>query len=183
MRTLFTTLTAVAILCGMAQTVRAEDADQGKSPGDAKKADIKAERIAFAKLQIKFHRTMADLIEAQIAPEPDKAKIEVLGKELQQVRKELHEKRPPRRGGPGMRPGPGRPWGEPGMGPGRGDDRPGPGMGPGPRGDRGRGRDMGPGREDGPRRGFGPGRGGPEGRPEVPPGPPPWEPGPDQGED
>ena len=191
MRSAFTMLTAVAILCGMALMVKAQDADRGKSPGDAKRAEFKAERIAFAKLRIKFHRTIADLIEARIAPEPDKARIEELQKELQQVRKELHEKRPPRRGGSGMRPGPDCPWGEQGMGPGQGrgggrgmgpgqgDDRPGQGMGPGQGRGGGRGRGMGPGRGDGPRRGYGPGRGGPEGRPE---GPPPWGPGPDEDE-
>ena len=193
MRSAFTMLTAVAILCGMALMVRAQDADRGKSPGDAKKIDAKVQWIACAKLRIQFHRTLADLIEARIAPEPDKARIEELQKELQQVRKELYEKRPPRRGGSGMRPGPDCPWGEQGMGPGQGrgggrgrgmgpgqgDDRPGQGMGPGSRGDRGRGRGMGPGRGDGPRRGYGPGRGGPEGRPQ---GPPPWGPGPDEDE-
>ena len=152
MRTLLTTLTAVVILCGMALTVRAEDDDRAKSPGDEKRIDAKAQWIACAKLRIKMHRTLADLIEARIAPEPNKAKIEVLEKELQQVRKELHEQRPSRRGGPGC------PWGEPGMGPNRGYGRPGPGMGPGPKGDRGRGQNMGPGRGYGrPGQGMGPG--------------------------
>lgn len=180
MRYLLTLLTAAAIVGGSALMVGAQDAKEAKSPDDAKKVPSKAERIAFAKLQIKFHRTMADLIEAKIAPEPDEAKIEELKNELDKVRKEMFEKRP-RGGRPGMGPRPDCPWGEPGMGPGREGGRPGPGMGPGPRGEQGRqGRG---GRDFGPRRGFGPGWDGPDGRPGLPPGPPPDEPDLDEAEE
>ncbi len=162
MRYAFTMLIAAVVLCGTALTVRAQDGDKSKSPGEAQKAPTKADRIAFAKLQIKFHRTLADLIEAQIAEKPDEAKIEELKKALQEVRKEMFEKCPRPRGGRGMGPGPGGPWGQQGMGPGRQGGRPGPGgpgMGPGPNcpwGEPGMG--PGPGSEgDRPGPGMGPG--------------------------
>lgn len=175
MRCTLLALTLTAILGGSALAVRAEDPSPPKPADTAKKADakpdFKAERAAHAKLQVKFHRAIADLIEAQSAENPDKATIEKLTKAVEQVRKELQANRPKFQGkpgmgpgGPGMGPGMGRGMGPggPGMGPGgpggpdADDDGPGmgpggPGMGPPP----GMGRGMGPGRG----RGMGPGPG------------------------
>lgn len=122
MRALFTLLTAGAILCGAASTTMAQGYQRNKDnvPPKSKKADGKYDRIAFIKLQIKFHRTMADLLEARIAEEPDKEKIAELSREVRKLQQEM-QKMMPRRGGRGGR-GPG------GMGPG-------PGMGQRPDGD------------------------------------------------
>lgn len=175
MRTVLTLLTAAAIFGGMASAAWAEDDATAKPATDAKKVDAKAQAAEMAKLRVKMHRTLADLIEAQNVEEPDQAKIEKLTNDLEEVRKELWAQRPPFPGrqfaGPqGGQPGPFCPWGGPGMGPGQGRGRgPGgqPGMGPGmgPRAmGPGAGQGMGPGpgwgRGRGPGAGgFGPGRG------------------------
>ena len=99
MRTLLTLLTAGAILCGAASTTMAQgyQRNNDRTPSKSKKADAKFDRIAFIKLQIKFHRTMADLLEAQIADEPDKEKIAELSKEVRKLQQEMG-KMMPRRG-------------------------------------------------------------------------------------
>ncbi|MBN1393466.1 MAG: hypothetical protein JW959_00345 [Pirellulales bacterium] len=129
MRRFFTMLMAAAILCTAAAAVRAEDGPDEKAPPKSKE---KFDRVAFIKLQIKFHRTMADLLEEEIADEPNEEKIAELRKEVRELRKKMFEMRPPMRRRPGRPGGPGdRGPGGPGMGPGMGPGE-GPGMGPPP---------------------------------------------------
>ena len=129
----------------------AEDKKAGKSPDNEKvetKADLRAE----------IHGTMAALIEAQSAEEPDQAKIDRLTKKLQQLRGKLQAP-----AATGNQPaGWACPWGGPGRGFGRGAAWGGPGQGQGAVRGTGFGPGAGCGWSFGPGgggRGFGPGTG------------------------
>jgi hypothetical protein len=188
-----------AAVCGWAfSAMRADDAPAPK-PDDAKKeiksVDLKGQRIAMAKLQVRMHRTLADLIEARVADVPDEAAIGKLTVALDKIHEEIRALRPPMAGRLGPPPKPGCPWDGPGMGPrgmGRGQadgmpfglpprgrvpawgDRPPPAAGPGFGPGRGPGPGIGP-RPDGQRGGpvpdVHPGLDGPGGEP--PAGQPP----------
>ena len=77
MRTLYTLLATCAVLCASAVVV-AQAPYRGDNPEKPKERSEKFDRVAFIKLQIKYHRTMADLLEEQIATEPDEKKIRKL---------------------------------------------------------------------------------------------------------
>ncbi len=127
------TVTAVALLwCGLLGVGYAAEGNAGSPPGTKDNAATPAATLAELRAQI--HRTMAALIEAQSAKEPDAAKIEALTKELQRLRAECWAQ-----GAPGAGMGP---WAGRGMGCGRGA-----------------GWGMGGGRGWGGGRGFGPGAG------------------------
>lgn len=149
MRTVLTILTSVAILCGAAMAVQAQDnAGEGTPPKKPVRKQLsKEDRLALTKLQIKMHRTITDLLEAQIEEKPDTEKIAGLQKELKSVRTEMQKLMP-------MPPN--------GRGPGQGSRRrggPGPdGFGPGMMGPPGGGMGLGPGGM-----GMGPGGMGPGG--------------------
>lgn len=198
MRTVLTLLTAAAIFGGMASAAWAEDDATAKPATDAKKVDAKAQAAEMAKLRVKMHRTLADLIEAQNVEEPDQAKIEKLTNDLEEVRKELWAQRSsfpgrPFAGPQGGQPGPFCPRGGPGMGPGQGRGRGpggqkgfGPGQGPGPgagagMGPPGQGRGRSPGGQQGMGRGMGFRAMGPGGGRGMPWGAPQGV-GPDQGD-
>lgn len=95
-----------------------------------------AVQAADADPRVKFHRTLADLIEAQTAAQPDQAKIDKLTKELQELQPAVGS----RAVLPADRPAPswGCPRGGPGWGCGQGYGR-GYGRGFGPGGGMGRG--------------------------------------------
>lgn len=139
MRATWTMVTVAALWCGL---VGFGNAAEGNAAKPETQKGVAASAASQADLRVQIHRTMAALIEAQSAKEPDPAKIDALTKELQRLRAECWAQ-----GGPavGMGFGPGR-----GMGYGRG---PGWGMG--------YGRGWGGGRGNGPGagRGFGPGAG------------------------
>ena len=108
-------------------------------------------------LKAQMHRTMADLVEAQSAAEPDQAKIDQLAGQLQSIRRQLWAKAP----------APGRGYGQGWAGQGRGQGRGGPAYGGrgygcpwgGPGWGRGMGMGQGGGMGMGPGRGMGPGLG------------------------
>lgn len=102
-------------------------------PSDTKQVEAKADISDLAGVRAEMHRTMAGLIEAQSAKEPDPAKIDQLTKHLQQLRTRA-QGQSTAAANPSFSWG--CPWGGPGMGWGRGA-----GLGPGG----GRGRGMGPG--------------------------------------
>jgi hypothetical protein len=160
MRHVLTLVTMAAVWCSLVSLGLAEDKKASKSP-DNKTVETKADSSANADLRAKIHRTMAALIEAQSAEEPDQAKIDKLTKKLQQLRGKLQAQAPAAAGnqpagwacpwgGPGRGFGRGAAWGGPGQGQGAGR---GPGFGPGA----GRGWGGGPGGGAG--WGFGPGAG------------------------
>jgi len=164
MRRVLTFVTMAAFWCSLVSLGLAEDKKASKSPDD-KKVEIKADTSANADVRAKIHRTMAALIEAQSAEEPDQATIDKLTKKLQQLRGKLQAQAPAAAGnqpagwacpwgGPGMGFGRGAAWGGPGQGQGVGR---GAGFGPGA----GRALGAGPGMGRGPGggRGFGPGGG------------------------
>ena len=147
MRHVLTFVTMAAFWCSLVSLGLAEDKKASKSP-DNKKVETKADASANADLRAKIHRTMAALIEAQSAEEPDQAKIDKLTKKLQQLRGKLQAQAPAAAGNQPA--GWACPWGGPGMGFGRGAAWGGPGQGQGG----GRGAGFGPGAG----RGWGGGR-------------------------
>jgi hypothetical protein len=164
MRHVLTLVTMAAVWCSLVSLGLAEDKKASKSP-DNKKVETKADTSANADLRATIHRTMAALIEAQSAEEPDQAKIDKLTKKLQQLHGKLQTQATAAAGsqpagwtclwgGPGMGFGRSAAWGGPGQGQGAGR---GAGFGPGA----GRGPGAGPGMGRGPGggRGFGPGGG------------------------
>ncbi len=155
MRHVLTVVMMAVLSCGLVSLGMAEDKKANKSPED-KKVDTHASAPAQADLRAEIHRTMADLIEAQAAEKPDRAKTDRLAKELQQLRAKLWAQSAAGAGNPASS---GRcPWGGPGMGWGRGAGWGGPGRGPGA--SRGPGFGLGGGAEwGGGGRGFGPGAG------------------------
>jgi Spy/CpxP family protein refolding chaperone len=152
MRHVLTFVTMTALLCGLVSLGLAEDNTASKSP-DNKKVEAKADTTANADVRAKIHRTMAALIEAQSAEEPDQAKIDKLTKKLQQLRGKLQVQSSAVVANPSA--GWACPWGGPGMGFGRGAAWGGPGRGMGG----GRGAGFGPGAGRGPGAGPGMGRG------------------------
>jgi hypothetical protein len=131
---------------GWAQAPSAEKATD-------KAAATKVDTAPAAQTRAELHRTMAELIEAQAAAQPDQAKIKALTDKLQELRGKIggpaaNVPRGPMAGGRG-------PWGGPGMGAGMGR---GPGRGMGPGYGRGPGWGRGPGGGAG-RGGWGPGPG------------------------
>jgi hypothetical protein len=156
MRHVLTLVAMAALWCSLASLGLAEDKKAIESPDD-KKVEAQTNASATAALRAEIHRTLADLIEAQSAKQPDQAKIDKLTKDLQQLRGKLRSQAPAPVGnqsavwtcpwgGPGMGFGRGAAWGGPGRGFGGGRAA---GFGPG--GGRGPGGGMG--------RGFGPGGG------------------------
>lgn len=140
MRHVLTWVTMAAFGCSLASLGLAEDTKATQLPDD-KKVEAKANATANAETRAAIHRTMADLIEAQSAEKPDQAKIDSLGKKLQQLRESLQAQAPAvvgnvpagwvcPRGGPGMGFGRGAAWGGPGRGRGYGGGA-GRGFGPG----------------------------------------------------
>jgi hypothetical protein len=177
MRNALTFVTMAAFWCSLVSLGLAEDKKATKSL-DHNKVETRTDASATADVRAKIHRTMAALIEAQAAEEPDQAKIDKLTKKLDQLRGKLPAQVPAAAGtqpagwtcpwgGPGMGFGRGAAWGGPGMGFGRGAAWGGPGKGVGA----GRGAGFGPvagrgpaagpgmGRGPGGGRGFGPGAG------------------------
>ena len=151
MRNFFTMLAALAILGGGGLAVWAQDVAP-TIPNQTTQVDAKAAMAAHAKLRVKLHRTIADLIEARHAEQPDQAQVDKLAKEVEQLRSEIMAQRPAAMGRPGMGYGRGQGRGA-GYGPGQGYGRgPGQGYGRGPGYGRGQGR--------GPGMGPGQGRGG-----------------------
>jgi uncharacterized coiled-coil protein SlyX len=139
--------------CSLVSLGLAAEKKASKSP-DNKKVETKADASATADLRATIHRTMAALIEAQSAAEPNQAKIDTLTKRVQQLRGKLQAQAPA--AAENQPAGWACPWGGPGMGFGRGAAWGGPGQGQGA----GRGAGFGPaaGRGWG-GRGFGPGAG------------------------
>ncbi len=138
MRRVRTFVAMAAAWCSLASLAVAEDERVIKSPVD-KKVETKADAQAIAALRADIHRTLAELIEAQSAKQPDQAKIEKLTKNLQQLRGKLRAQAAAPagnertgwncpRGGFGMGFGRGAAWG--GRGRGFGGGR-GAGFGPG----------------------------------------------------
>ncbi len=145
MRNVLTLVTMAAFGCSLVSLGLAEDTKAIRSPDD-KKVEAKTNATANAKLRATIHRTMADFIEAQIAEKPDQAKIDALGKKLQQLREKLQAQAPVVVGN--VPAGWVCPWGGSGMGFGRGAAWGGPGRGPGAGrgpGGLGAGRSFGPG--------------------------------------
>ena len=161
MKRLLTLVTAAALSCSLVSLGMAEDKAAGKSP-DKRQVTAKADASANADVRAQIHRTLATLIEARAAENPDQAKIDKLTGELQQLRIKQRAQGTTAaatagnwtcpRGGPGMGYGRGAGWGGPGQGQGAGR---GAGMGAG----RGAGMGMGPGAGFGPGGGQGRGRG------------------------
>ena len=168
---------ALGLLWALGSSGLAEDAST--APKTAEPATTpKPDTPTPAQLQARLHRTMAALIEAQSAENPDPEKVKQLTDDLQSVRAEIRSQA---LATPAGRPGVGtRPWGSPGLGygpawggPSRGPWRGGPGMGygrgpgggggpawaRGPGYGRGAGWGRGPGYGRGAGWGAGPGRG------------------------
>ena len=156
----FMTLAAIAALGWVGvSTARAEKPKKAPSANQEKKVEAKAD-VQLDQLRAKMHRTMADLIEAQSAKEPDQAKIDKLTKKLASLRQQMRSAAPAAAATPGVAPAAGWrcPWGGPGMGGGRGPAWGGQGRGPGGgRGPAWGGQGRGPGGGRG--AGFGPGGG------------------------
>jgi hypothetical protein len=136
-------LLAAWVSIGWAQTPSAEKATDNP-------VATKVDTTPTAQTRAELHRTMAELIEAQAAAQPDQAKIKALTDKVQELRGKIGGPaaswpRGPMAGGRG-------PWGGPGMGVGMGRGA-GRGMGPG------YGRGPGWGRGPGGRGGWGPGPG------------------------
>ncbi len=166
MRTGLCLAMSLALLFGVASAVSAQQQEVKSAEAGA---TAEADAPTAAQLRAGLHRTMAALIEAQAAEDPNPEKIKQLSDELQAVRAKLQSQRPAAPSGAGV-----CPWGGPGLGfgpawGGRGRGRPrgvsgygyGWGAGQGRRtawgGGRGYGRGAGWG--GGPGRGFGPGWG------------------------
>ena len=188
----WTLLVSMAIVCAAASTAPAQGPKAAKPEGPpangptAKQAP-QATAAEVAELRAKIHRTMAALIEAQSAQQPDQEKITQLTGELQGLRAQLWASGATGPAGAARRgwaagawqcpwggPGPGRgaAWGGGRGGPGRGYGRgqgwgrgpgygPGGGYGPGPGygAGWGRGQGLGPAATPGGGRGPGAGRG------------------------
>lgn len=121
------------------------------SPAEAKKVETPVKTPSSAAVRAEIHRTLATLIDAQAAPQPNQAQIAELTKKLEQLRGTLRAQNQATAATPAV--GWGCPWGGPGPGFGRGR---GAGMGPG----RGWGAGAGMGRGLGPGAGQGLGAGG-----------------------
>jgi hypothetical protein len=142
---------ALAALLAFGTTALAaeEKATKANEPAQAKTA-ADQDAPTVAQLQARLHHTMAALIEARSAEEPDQAQIDKLTRRVQSLRQQIFAK------GPDV--GAPCPWGGPGLGLGRGAGYgwgrgygPGAGMGRGP----GYGRGAGWGAAHGyPERGF-----------------------------
>jgi hypothetical protein len=138
MKLVATFTTMAALMYGFASISFAEDAKTNTAT-DAKKVEAKESVPTAAALRIAMHRTMADLIEAKTAEQPDQAKIDELTKKLQQLRGQIQAQTQAAVdaqsagsvcpfGGPGRGYGRGAGWGGYGRGPGAGR---GAGFGPG----------------------------------------------------
>jgi len=143
MRYLLRFLTIAALGCGLASIGWTEDAAANKTP-ETKKVEATVDTTPRAELLAAMHRTMADLIEARAAKQPDQAKIDALTKKLQELRGKIRSQR--LAAAPDVTVEWNCPWGGPGLGYGRVDVRRG-------------GRGMGPGRGFGVGVGLGAGRG------------------------
>ena len=131
MRTMWTLMTVAALWCGLVGLGNAAEGNAAK-PAAVPPGGAASPAAAQAELRAQIHRTMAALIEAQAAKEPDPAKIDALTKELQRLRAECWAQGGPAAGmgfgaGRGMGYGRGAGWGM-GGGPGWGGGR---GFGPG----------------------------------------------------
>ena len=130
-----TLIIALTLVWAVAASGLAQDTT---TPPADKPAAEAADTLGPAQLRAEMHRTMAALLEARAAPEPDQEKIEELGRQLVALRAKI------RAHGPGAF-GMGQcPWGGPmlGYGQGRGGmgnryGRGGPGYGRGPAAGRG----------------------------------------------
>jgi len=91
MRTAPTVLVITAILFGVALLAATEDPDARKKIVEEKIEDAKTRLTALAKLDVRWHRLSADLIEARMAEKPDAAKIVEIDKELRQIDEELRQ--------------------------------------------------------------------------------------------
>jgi hypothetical protein len=161
MRNRFAFAITFGLLWALGSNGLAEDANTAPKAAQAARTP-KPDTPTPAQLQARLHRTMAALIEAQSAENPDPEKVKQLTDDLQSVQARIRSQAPAT---PYVGPGMGtRPWGGPGLGygpawggPGRGPWRGSPGMGYG----RGAGRGVGPGwgRAPGYGRGAGWGRG------------------------
>jgi len=156
-------LMAGAVLWAAASTGVAQDANTAKTSETAK-TEAKSDAPSPARLRARMHRTMAALIEARNAEEPDSAKIEKLTDQLQTLRNQIRAQGPVRpRGGPAAwqcpRGGPQRGYGYGRGGPGRGYGRGAPGRGYGRGSGWGCGAGYGPGPAWSAGRGPGVGRG------------------------
>jgi hypothetical protein len=145
-----------AFWCSLVSLGLAEEKKASDSP-DNKKVETKADSSAKADLRATIHRTIAALIEAQSAEEPDQAKINKLTKNLQQLRGKLQAQAPTATGNQPA--GWACPWGGPGRGFGCGAAWGGPGQGQGAGRGAGFGPGVGRGWGGGAGRGFGPGAG------------------------
>ena len=162
MRTGLTVLGAMLTLF-VASAAPAQQADSAVGPADkgaaGAKPAVEMDKTAPARLRAQMHRTMAALIEAQSADEPDPAKIKNLQERLQALRAKMWAQAPRGWNGqpPAWQPGAGR---GPGWGRGPGQGRgPGYGWGRGPGYGRGSGWGRGPGYGPVPGAGPGPGAG------------------------
>jgi len=141
MRHVMTGWTAAAIGCGLVSLGIAGEPN-ASTPPQQTKVETQVKTPTSAELRAEIHRTMAALIEAQAAEEPNSVQIAELTKSLSQLRGKLRSQNPATVGNPAA--GWGCPWGGPGRGPGMGRGAgfgPGRGWGGGPVGGRG----MGPG--------------------------------------
>jgi hypothetical protein len=137
-----------AVWGGLVSCGVAADQEANRSPGQSK-AEDRTKTAAGADLRAEIHKTLAALIEARSAEQPDQASIDELTQKLQQLRGRMRAQGfaaadgwvcP--RGGPGLGYGRGAGWGAWGRGPGGGF---GPGAGRGWCGGAGGGRGFGPG--------------------------------------
>ena len=151
MRHVLTIVTMVALWGGLVSFGMAEDPKAIKSPDN--KVEARGATTGNAALRAEIHRTLAALIEAQSAENPDQAKVDELTQKLQQLRGKLRSQNAVATGNAAV--GWGCPWGGPGPGYGRGAGWGGGGKGAGfgPGGGRGWGGGAGRGQ------GFGPGAG------------------------
>jgi hypothetical protein len=148
MRQVLTIVTWALVWSGLVSGGAAADQEANRSREQAT-AEDRTKPAAHAELRAEIHQTLAALIEACSAEQPDQARIEELTQKLQQLRGRMRAQGSATadgwvcpRGGPGMGYGRGAGWGGQGRGPGGGF---GPGAGRGWRGGAGGGRGFGPG--------------------------------------
>jgi hypothetical protein len=111
----WTTTMALAALLAFGTTALAaeEKAAKANEPAQAKTAAAQ-DAPTVAQLQARLHRTMAALIEARSAEQPDQAQIDKLTRRVQSLRQQIFAR------GPEANVGTPCPWGGPGLGLGRG---------------------------------------------------------------
>jgi len=106
MRRTFSLLAVAVVVAGLVSTAIAQEAKQNTA--DNAPATAQQDATALAQLKANMHRTLADLVEARAAKQPDQAKIEELIKKLQQIREQVVTQRQATLGAAGACPYAGR---------------------------------------------------------------------------